>query len=142
MTSTTSKIFLDTNVLVYAVDGHFRKKRALCRDLISEVTRGGRAVISTQVLQEFFVVATKKLGIDPLDAKHLMKSFENMEIVTVTPRHIGEAVDCSVLNRISFWDALIVVCAESAACDLLATEDLSDGQIIRGVRISNPVGKA
>ena len=142
MTSTTSKVFLDTNVLVYAVDGHSRKKRALCRDLISEVTRDGRAVISTQVLQEFFVVATKKLGIDPLDAKHLMRSFENMEIVTVTPRHIGEAVDCSVLNRISFWDALIVVCAESAACDLLATEDLNDGQIIRGVQIENPVGKA
>jgi predicted nucleic acid-binding protein len=92
------------------------------------------------VLQEFFVVATKKLGVDPLDAKGILESFENFEVVQITPHLIRSAIDTSVLNRLSFWDALIVAAAESAACELLVTEDLSDGQVIRGVRVTNPFG--
>ena len=52
------------------------------------------------------------------------------------------AIDCSILGRISFWDALIVVSAEKAACAELWTEDLNDGQLIRGVRIRNPFAAA
>ena len=50
----------------------------------------------------------------------------------------SEAVDCSILNQLSFWDALMVVAAEKARCDRILTEDLSHGQVIRGVRIENP----
>jgi len=135
----SEKVFLDTNVLVYAADRHSKPKREACRSLIREAATEGRAVVSTQVLQEFFVVATRKLGVAPLDAKELIGSFQNMEVVTVTTDRIGEAIDCSVVDRISFWDALIVVCAQSASCDVLATEDLNDGQIIRGVRVENPL---
>jgi len=61
-----------------------------------------------------------------------------METVQVDPGMIREAVDISILNRISFWDSLIVAAAESARCEFLYTEDLNAGQIIRGVRIENP----
>jgi len=60
-------------------------------------------------------------------------------MVVITPEIIKEAIDCSLINRLSFWDSLIVVAAESARCEKIWTEDLNDGQIIRGVRIENPL---
>jgi len=61
-----------------------------------------------------------------------------MEVVRIDPYLIGEAIDASILNQISFWDSLVVVAAESAKCETLYTEDLNTGQIIRGVKIENP----
>ena len=95
--------------------------------------------ISTQVMQEFFVVATQKLGVEPLVAKDLLKGFNKFETVNVTEEIIFDAVDLSILKRISFWDALIIASAESANCATIWTEDLNPGQIIRGVRIVNPI---
>lgn len=133
-----SKVFIDTNILVYSCDEYAREKREHCRNLLRSLKNGDVGVISTQVLQEFYVISLKKLGIDPIYAKAIMHSFRNYEVVTVDPDLIEEAVDCSLLNRISFWDALIVVSAEKAHCERLLTEDLSHGQIIRGVRVENP----
>ena len=96
-------------------------------------------VISTQVMQEFYVAATSKLGADPLLTKDILRSLERFETVVVSPTLIKDAIDCSIINRLSFWDALIVVSAESAQCEILWTEDLNHGQIIRGVRIENPL---
>lgn len=95
-------------------------------------------VISTQVLQEFYVVSTKKLGVDPLVAKEIMHGFTNFEVVSINPELIMQGIDCSVLNKISFWDSLIVVAAESAHCTNIWTEDLNSNQVIRGVKIQNP----
>jgi predicted nucleic acid-binding protein len=133
-----SKFFLDTNILLYTLDANDKSKQAKARKLIQTVTEQNILVISTQVLQEFYVASTTKLGVEPLLAKSIMRSFENMEIVQITPYLIGEAVDTSILNVISFWDSLIVVAAESARCELLYSEDLNSGQIIRGVMIENP----
>lgn len=133
------KIFLDTNILVYAADRHAPKKQTLCRDLIRRLALEDRAVLSTQVLQEFFVVAIRKLGIAPLDAKKLLMSFQNMEVVTISPDDVLDAVDCTVLDQISLWDALIIIGARAAACDKIATEALNDGQVIQGVKIWNPL---
>ncbi len=133
-----SKFFLDTNILLYTLDANDKSKQAKARKLIQVVTEQDIPVISTQVLQEFYVASTTKLGVEPLLAKNIMRSFENMEIVQITPYLIREAVDTGILNVISFWDSLIVVAAESAQCELLYTEDLNSGQIIRGVKIENP----
>jgi predicted nucleic acid-binding protein len=133
-----SKVFLDTNILIYSLDQSDIDKKKNSRELIKALTSENLGVISTQVLQEFYIAATTKLGADPLLIKEIVRSLEKIETVTVTTTLIKEAIDCSVLNRISFWDALIVVSAESAKCKLLCTEDLNHGQIIRGVRIENP----
>ena len=96
-------------------------------------------VVSTQVLQETYAVATRKLGVDPLVVRGVLESVELLEIVTITQRHTHEAVDRSILNTISFWDALLVAAASSARCDTLWTEDLAHGQTLLGVRIENPL---
>lgn len=134
-----TKIFIDTNIFVYSMDSFDKKKRSTSRNLLKSVTKDMKGVISTQVLQEFYVTSTKKLGIDPILAKNILYSLKNFETIIITSELIMEAIDCSILNRLSFWDALIIVAAESAQCDELWTEDLNEGQIIRGVRIINPL---
>ena len=138
MRSTTAKIFFDTNVLIYASDRHSLEKQQLAREALRSAAKNGTGVISTQVLQEFYAAATRKLGIPPLIAKELMVGFEHMEVVQITPLLIRDAVDTSLANNISFWDALIVIAAKSAACDTLLTEDLNPGQTVVSVRIENP----
>ena len=134
-----SKVFLDTNILVYSLDQSDAGKREKCRGLIKGLIGEHSGVISTQVMQEFYVAATAKLGADPLLIKDILRSLERFETVVVSPMLIKEAIDCAIINRLSFWDALIVVSAESARCETLWTEDLNHGQVIRGVRIENPL---
>lgn len=134
-----SKVFVDTNIFVYSLDQSNADKRKKCRKLLKSLTSENSGVISTQVMQEFYVAATAKLGADPLLIKDILRSLEQFETVVVTPTLIKEAIDCSIINRLSFWDSLIVVTAESALCDTLWTEDLNHGQVIRGVRIKNPI---
>lgn len=133
-----SKIFLDTNVLVYTLDQNDRQQQTQARMILRSIAENDSPVISTQILQEFYVASTSKLGVDALLAKSIAHSFEHMEVVQVDPQLIGEAIDVSILNRISFWDALVIAAAESAKCSILYSEDLNHGQIIRGVRIENP----
>ena len=139
MKFTTSKIFVDTNILIYTVQEAEPEKKAKCEKALRQLAENKSGVISTQVLQEFFTVATKKLAIDALIVKSFLHSFENFEIVRIDVPHIKDAIDCSILNRISFWDALIVVSAESAKCEKIWTEDLHHGQIINGVQIEHIV---
>lgn len=132
------RVFLDTNVLVYAQDASAPAKQRTSRDLIAELAGNVDGVISTQVLQEFYVAATGKLGVPPLAAKGIIKTFSVFDIVQVSPALIQEAIDCSILNQLAFWDALIVASAASAGCSTLLSEDLNAGQEILGVRIQNP----
>lgn len=134
-----SKIFVDTNILVsslYNPDSSLKKKARL---RLKELERRNHGVISTQVLQEFYVVATKKLGVEALLAKQIVQRFENFEVVTISPVMIYAAIDCSITAQISLWDALIVIAAEISKCEFIWTEDLNSGQVIRGVRIINPL---
>ena len=137
-----SKVFIDTNIFIYSMDQFDPVKREKCRFLLKSARKDFQGVISTQVMQEFYVTATKKIGADPLLMKDILHSFKQFEIVIIDPAIIYDAIDCGIINRISFWDSLIVVAAESAHCGILWTEDLNDGQIIRGVRIENPLKAA
>jgi predicted nucleic acid-binding protein len=133
------KVFFDTNILIYQMDKKSTAKRDRCRSLVRKAANDGDAVISTQVLQEFYGVATKKLHMDPMVSKSIMHSFENMEVVSIGKELINEAIDASLQHKVSFWDALILVAAESARCEILYSEDLNDGQIMQNVRIVDPL---
>ncbi len=134
-----SKIFIDTNILAYNLDKSDRDKSEKCRNILKLFKSENVGVISTQVMQECYVTATKKLKIDPFKVKNILHSLENFEVVTISPTVINEAIDCSVISQISFWDSLIVCAAEQAKCEKLWTEDLTDGQVIRGIQIQNPI---
>lgn len=133
-----SKIFIDTNILVYSCDLADIKKNKISREILKALEKKSTGVISTQVLQEFYVVATKKLTLEPFIAKELIKKFEVFETVSITPFFIHQAIDCQALHKISFWDALIVASASEAGCSEIYTEDLNHGQTIQGVLVKNP----
>ena len=132
------RVFLDANVLVYAQDGRAPDKQRRSREIIEQRAKNADGVISTQVMQEYFVAATRKLGVPPLAAKGVLKTFSAFDIVQVSPSLVHEAVDCSILNQMSFWDALILAAAASAGCGTVLSEDLNAGQSVLGVRVQNP----
>ncbi len=134
----SGRVFLDTNVLVYADDADAGAKRDVARAIIEDMVTSRRGVLSTQVLQEYFVVAMRKLGIDPAHVQRTMELHAQQEVVVVGVPLIVQAVELHRLHRVSFWDALIIRAAESAACETLLTEDLNHGATIAGVRIHNP----
>jgi predicted nucleic acid-binding protein len=134
----SARVFLDTNIFVYAHDTASPDKQRKSREIIMQLADSVSGVISTQVLQEFYVAATRKLGVDPLVAKGILKTFAVFDIVQVSAPLIHEAIDCSILNQLSFWDSLIIASAASASCAFVLSEDLNSSQTVLGVKIKNP----
>ena len=66
-----------------------------------------------------------------------MDNLLDFEVIEIDVPLIKEAIDCSILDQISYWDALVVVSAQKGGCALLLTEDLNHGQVIKGVKIEN-----
>ena len=139
-TSMSYKVFFDTNILTYAFDQDSPEKNEQAKELISQWMPTGRMVISTQVLQELFVILTKKLepGLSPDNAAEVIESLLSLEIDVVETDTILEAIRVSKENTISFWDALIISSAFDSKCRVLFTEDLNREQIISNVKIENP----
>jgi predicted nucleic acid-binding protein len=132
------RVFVDTNVFLYAEDEDAGPKRDRARSLLTELLGSGQAVISTQVLQEFFVVATRKLGLPAEKARQRVELLSQLDVVVIRSELVLGAVDLHRLHALSFWDALVLRCAAVAGCGRLLTEDLAHGQVIDGVRIENP----
>jgi predicted nucleic acid-binding protein len=130
--------FFDTNVLVYADDADAGAKQQTAQALLAAALSSGNGVVSTQVLQEYFVVATKKLGV-PADAAHRkVEIFASLTVIVIDVDHVLEAIKLHRLHQISLWDALIVRAAKVAACAQLLSEHLQDGRSLEGVEIVNP----
>jgi predicted nucleic acid-binding protein len=138
----SGKFFIDSNILVYGQDSRHPEKQRVAQALAAQLVETGNGVVSTQVLQEFYVAVTEKLGVAPLAAKAVLKTFSAFEIVQVTPELVQEAVDCSILSQLSFWDALVIVAADAAGCTTLYSEDLNPGQVVLGVKVLNPFAAA
>lgn len=133
-----ARAFLDTNVLVYADDADAGEKRAKAQALLLSALATGDAVISTQVLQEYFSVATRKLSVPGDAAQKRVEILAALVAVTIDAGHVIESIKLHRLYNLSFWDALIIHAARRAGCDRLLTEDLQAGQSIEGVEIVNP----
>ena len=132
--------FVDANVLVYAFDSSAGRKQQAARALLERLWESNAGCVSIQVLQEFFVTVTKKVA-KPLpveDAKARVREFAAWSVFAPAPEDVVAAIDLHTHAKIGFWDAMIVVAAAESGCDVLWTEDLSDGQSLRGVRIRNP----
>jgi predicted nucleic acid-binding protein len=138
----TERAFFDTNVLIYADDASAGAKRDRAADLILDALRNSTGVLSSQVLQEYFVAATRKLGLDPARARARVEVFLKLPVVIVDPAMILAAIDLHRLDAISFWDALIIKAASAGGCDVLYSEDLQDGRVIDGMVIRNPFSAA
>ncbi|RJP22341.1 MAG: PIN domain-containing protein [Candidatus Omnitrophota bacterium] len=133
-----SRIFIDTNLFVYSIDQKEPEKKEIARAVLEKIINGHDAVISTQVIKEFYVIATMKLRAEPFFVKNIIYNFRNIEIVNNDIELIEQAIDIGILSRISFWDSLIIASAEKANCKYLVSEDINAGQTYHGVMVVNP----
>jgi len=132
------KRFLDTNVIVCANDVRLPEKQARAIEVVTRAIRDGSGVISTQVMQEYAVVAGSKLHQDPDTILRQLLLLESLEVVLITPALIRRGLELQFRYQIDYWDASILAAAEHAQCSVLLTEDLNPGQLYANVRIENP----
>ena len=135
----TGRAFLDTNVLVYAVDRSDSTKWEVATRLLRDADLT-QYVVSAQVLSEFFVTVTRKLAepISPDEAEAAVGALTKLEVVPITSDLVQLAIARAAAAVISYWDALIVEAARRAGCDAVLTEDLNAGQDFEGVVVQNP----
>jgi len=134
------KTFVDTNILVYAHDPGSGAKHAAAKSLVSWLWRERSGVISTQVLQEFYV-NLRKVARKPttqVEAKGVLTDYLAWEVVVNDGAALLEALELESRYKLSFWDALIVQAANAAGADELCSEDFNHGQVYGMVTAVNP----
>jgi predicted nucleic acid-binding protein len=134
------KVFLDTNIIIYAYDVSAGDKHEIARKIMVDLWDSGLGVISTQVLQEFFVNITQKIP-KPLDkrlTKDILSDLLKWDVVVNDGESILEAVEILLKYGYSFWDSLIIEAAIRSGSEVLLSEDLTHGQKINGLTINNP----
>lgn len=135
-----NRVFLDTNILIYAYDASADQKNRAAKDILVELWNSKRGMLSTQVLQEFFVSVTSKIK-KPLSiekAKLIIRDLLHWEVIINDESSILNAVDIHKKHQFSFWDAMILQAAVNGGAQLLYTEDMTHGQVVQGIRIMNP----
>jgi predicted nucleic acid-binding protein len=131
--------FVDTNVLLYSIsrDPQEREKATVANAILGDRDLG----LSVQVLQEFYVQATRPTRADRVaheQAVGLVESFTRFEVQAITTSLVRAALATSERFRISYWDAAILEASRALGCEVVLSEDLSDGQDYDGVRVENP----
>jgi predicted nucleic acid-binding protein len=131
--------FVDTNVLLYAIsrepDERAKAERA------NEILAGRDVALSVQVLQEFYVQATRESRPDRLtheQATKLVESFLRFPVAEATTGVVLAALATRDRFGLSYWDAAILEACRSLGCAVVLSEDLNDGQDYAGVRVENP----
>lgn len=138
-TRSTVVRFVDTNVLLYALSTD--PAELLKAEQANSILRARDLALSVQVLQEFYVQATRETRKDRLPpelALGLMRSFLRFPVQETTPLLVLNAVETAMRYGLCYWDAAIVEAARLSRCDVLLSEDLSDGADYGGVRVENP----
>jgi predicted nucleic acid-binding protein len=132
--------FVDSNILVYAFDSSAGARHAAASRLVERLWQSGTGCLSIQVMQEVFVTVTRKVAV-PLsldEAAERIRDFAYWRIFSPTADDVLAAIELQKKAQLNFWDAMVVQAAAESACDVLWTEDLTDGQVIRGVRLRDP----
>ena len=135
------KFFIDTNIFVYSFDSKYPTKRARAVALISEALDSGSGIISTQVIQEFLNMATRKFEVPLKFEDCLLYLHKVLNPLCFVFPDLGLYETCLLVQaetRYAFYDALILASAIRGGCEILYSEDLQDQQQVHGVQIVNP----
>lgn len=131
--------FLDTNILLYSIS---RAPQEADKRMIAELLLDtGDNALSVQVLQEFYVQATRASRPDPIthqQAVRLIESFRRFPVQDITSAIVMAALDTRQRFQLSYWDSAIIEASRAIGCAEVLSEDLGDGQDYAGVRVINP----
>ena len=130
--------FLDTNVLIYSIDGKDPAKQAVARDIVVSAVRGGGFLMSAQVLNEFSNIALLKLKLSVEETRKFVSFFSRICVVSLESRWTDAALLLKQRYETQFFDSLLLAAAQENGCDEILTEDLNDGQMYGSVKAVNP----
>lgn len=136
----SDRVFVDTNILIYAYDLDAGAKHVRAQALVRSLWEAGGGMVSTQVLQEFYVNVTRKIPV-PLTlavARGIIDSYRAWQVEINSVDTLLQASEIQERHQLSFWDSMIVAAAAQGGAATLLSEDLNHGQQIGGVRIENP----
>lgn len=132
--------FVDTNVFVYAHDLTAGSKHHRARALVEELWQSRQGCLSVQVLQEFFIITTRKIP-QPLEvsvAAQVIDDLGHWHVHAPVPSDVRAAIEIHALTGVSFWDSMILHSARELGCQVVHSEDLNPGQDYGGVHVHNP----
>jgi predicted nucleic acid-binding protein len=132
--------FVDTNILVYAHDSSAGTKGVVARDLLDSLWESGEGCLSVQVLQEFFVVTTRRTKrlLEPAAASAIVADFARWRTHSPLASDVLAAIELHRKRQVSLWDAMILRSAAQVGCRVVWSEDLGSGQDYAGVKVRNP----
>jgi predicted nucleic acid-binding protein len=132
--------FVDTNVLVYVYDRDEPAKQARAAELLGDLVATGQAVISAQVLEEFYWVVTRKLRapLEPAEAEQAVQELAQLPVVPLDRTLVLDGIRLSRERRLALWDALVVTAALTAGCKRLLSEDLQAGSSFGSLEVEDP----
>ncbi len=130
--------FVDTNIFIYSVS--LKPEEAPKAAVAKAILDGGDFALSVQVLQEFYVQATRtnKLALPHDDTVALIAHWQRFPVQPMTVEVLNAALATKARFQISYWDAAIIEAARAASCDEVISEDLNHRQDYGGVRVTNP----
>jgi predicted nucleic acid-binding protein len=134
----TARVFVDTNVFLYALDREDLKKQQAARAWREELWKRRAGRISFQILQEFYAQAIRKWPEGRDEARAEARDLLAWGPVIVDGSILERGWKLQDRYRLSFWDALIVAAAKSAGCRHLLTEDLQADQDLDGILVIDP----
>lgn len=136
----SDNVFVDTNILLYLRDASEPEKQALASARLDELWEAHTGRLSVQVLNEFFVNATRKLdpGLSPEEAWDDIEALSAWEPLPIDMAILARAFSVQQRYGLSWWDSLIVAAAEASGCSRILSEDLSDGASYFGIIVENP----
>ena len=136
--------FVDTNVFVYAVLDDDPERQRIASDLVGRLAESEVLQTSTQVLQELYVVLTRKMRhkFTPREALAYLDRIARSPVMGIDYGLVREAAELSSRHTLSMWDALVIVAAARSGAERIYSEDLQHGRKILGVEIVNPFRKS
>lgn len=136
----TGRVFVDTNILVYAFDSAFPLKQKICHEILAELWKNRTGCLSTQVCSEYFVTVTRKLkpGLDEYTAWEEVERYFAWNPEPLNHKTLQKAREVQERYQISWRDALIVAAAFFAECGTIVSEDLNSSQKYFGIQVMNP----
>lgn len=134
------RVFVDTNVLIYAHDLDAGRKQETAAKVLEYLWEEKNGAMSVQVFQEFYVNVTRKISVplSPAIARSIIENYLSWHIDIPVPDSVLIASETAERFQLSFWDAMIVTSASNVKADRILTEDLNHNQVINGILVENP----
>ena len=140
ITNTSDRFFIDSNILIYAYNRAEPQKQSVATDLIASFLQNENAVVSVQVLGEFFSVVTRRIP-RPLsveEATAVIDLISSLQVLNIDSAMVRRAIATHSRYGTSYWDSLIIAAAERARCPRILSEDMNPGQSYHGIVVVNP----